>query len=121
MRSLPVRVFVHEDGLTQYWHLTGPWCYSVCVCPLPSFRVYVHEKGLTQYEHPLIDYYRGAVFMDKGGYRLVLKEMRAYRPTLDEVRKHDAFGLGGAGRSGDSWGSGSLISTVHPLGSDCSD
>eukprot|EP00197_Chlamydomonas_leiostraca_P015906 CAMPEP_0202881872 /NCGR_PEP_ID=MMETSP1391-20130828/37178_1 /ASSEMBLY_ACC=CAM_ASM_000867 /TAXON_ID=1034604 /ORGANISM="Chlamydomonas leiostraca, Strain SAG 11-49" /LENGTH=94 /DNA_ID=CAMNT_0049564625 /DNA_START=42 /DNA_END=322 /DNA_ORIENTATION=- len=49
---------------------------------LPSRWTAIYEKhndrwiytdsrtGEAQLEHPLIEYYRGAVFMDKGGYRV---------------------------------------------------
>lgn len=38
-----------------------------CVC-LAACRIYTDIKsGMAQLEHPLIEYYRGAVFMDKVG------------------------------------------------------
>lgn len=45
--------------------------------------------------HPIIEYYHGAVFMDSGGYRMLVKTMQAQPPTQEEVR------LQGAGQ-GDS-------------------
>ena len=37
--------------------------------------------------HPCIDYYRGAVFMDSGGYRQLLRNMEARPPAQEEVRR----------------------------------
>ena len=49
-------------------------------------RLYTHSvSGETQSEHPLLDYYRGAMFMDKGGYKLLLKNLEARKPGLEEV------------------------------------
>ncbi|GIM06762.1 hypothetical protein Vretimale_11029 [Volvox reticuliferus] len=38
------------------------------------------------HQHPSIDYYRGALFMDMGGYRVLLRNLEARPPTDEEVR-----------------------------------
>lgn len=42
-------------------------------------------QNTSQLEHPNIEYYRGAMFMDKGGYKQLLRNKEAKRPTLKEV------------------------------------
>lgn len=36
--------------------------------------------------HPCLDYYMGAIFMDRGGYKQLLANMDAMPPSQDEVR-----------------------------------
>jgi hypothetical protein len=49
-------------------------------------RVYTYlPTGDTTDLHPCIDYYRGAVFMDSGGYRSLLRNLAAHQPEQHEV------------------------------------
>ncbi|GLI60139.1 hypothetical protein VaNZ11_002211 [Volvox africanus] len=47
------------------------------------------------YLHPSIDYYRGALFMDMGGYRVLLRNLEARPPTDEEIaRMNEYFAIG---------------------------
>lgn len=62
--------------------------HPLCVPP-HTCRVYTdRHSGKMAYIHPLIEYYRGAVFMDSGGYRQLVKNMQAQPPEPEEVRGH---------------------------------
>jgi hypothetical protein len=55
---------------------------SHCLC-----RVYTDKAGQQHDQHPVYDYYIGAMFMDLGGYAQ-LKAIAAQRPpTAEEVRQ----------------------------------
>lgn len=41
--------------------------------------------GVTQWDHPLIGYYRGAIFMERGGYTELLERDQVKPPTEEEV------------------------------------
>ncbi|KXZ47232.1 hypothetical protein GPECTOR_37g238 [Gonium pectorale] len=74
--SLPARWVSKFDATSKRW-------------------VYTHTPtGETTYLHPCIDYYRGALFMDTGGYRQLLKNMEARAPTDEEIeRMNQYFGI----------------------------
>ncbi|GLC65579.1 hypothetical protein PLESTF_000315000 [Pleodorina starrii] len=44
-----------------------------------------HRIGETSTQHPCTEYYRGVLFMDMGGYRVLLKNLEAPPPTDEEV------------------------------------
>lgn len=52
-----------------------------------SCRLYTHApSGAQRATHPCLDYYLGAIFMDRGGYKQLCDNMQATPPTRDEVR-----------------------------------
>ncbi len=53
-------------------------------CPIKRIYTYL-PTGESTNQHPCIEYYRGALFMDMGGYRVLLKNLEARPPTDDEV------------------------------------
>ncbi|EFJ47851.1 hypothetical protein VOLCADRAFT_91473 [Volvox carteri f. nagariensis] len=51
--------------------------------------------GEVSAQHPSIDYYRGALFMDMGGYRVLLRNLEARPPTEEEInRMNEYFAIG---------------------------
>ena len=49
-------------------------------------RQYVNAvSGEKRFRHPLIDYYKGAIFMERGGYEELLEKDREQPPTMDDV------------------------------------
>ncbi|MEW5305723.1 MAG: hypothetical protein WDW36_008243 [Sanguina aurantia] len=66
--SLPAHWKAHFDSPTQKWVYTR------------------NGTGQTMNEHPSLDYYRGAVFMDRGGYRVLMRNMADHHPTPPEVQ-----------------------------------
>ncbi|GFR42771.1 hypothetical protein Agub_g3732, partial [Astrephomene gubernaculifera] len=60
--------------------------------PAQKRWAYTHTPtGEVTYLHPCIDYYRGALFMDTGGYRQLLKNMEARPPTDDEISRMNQY------------------------------
>lgn len=52
----------------------------------PRCRRYEHTpSGTVRDTHPVLDYYTGAVFMDRGGYKQLVDNLKAHPPTPDEV------------------------------------
>lgn len=52
-----------------------------CLC-----RVYTDKAGQQHDQHPVYDYYIGAMFMDVGGYAQLKAIAAARPPTAEEVR-----------------------------------
>lgn len=50
-------------------------------------RRYYHntKTNVTQWDHPLIGYYRGAIFMERGGYSELLERDQQNPPEEEEV------------------------------------
>ena len=49
-------------------------------------RQYVNAvSGEKRSRHPLIDYYKGAIFMERGGYEKLLEKDKQQPPTMDDV------------------------------------
>lgn len=60
---------------------------SAAAAPRHPRRWYAHApSGALRDTHPVQDYYTGAIFMDRGGYKQLLDNMAAHPPTQDEVR-----------------------------------
>jgi hypothetical protein len=79
---------------------------------------YTHAPSGAQREaHPILDYYIGAIFMDRGGYRQLLENLAARPPAQGEVRR--AWGqarrkaAGGCGHAPDAICSSLLRAFLH--------
>jgi hypothetical protein len=46
----------------------------------------IEEDVMVSPTHPLLEYYRGAAFMDQGGYRRLVRSIRARPPDPKAVR-----------------------------------
>ncbi|GMH39482.1 hypothetical protein BSKO_07380 [Bryopsis sp. KO-2023] len=49
------------------------------------------ETGETQWQHPMIGYYKGAIFMERGGYTQLLANDQASPPTEEEISGMAAY------------------------------
>ena len=64
--------------------------------PPPTTRLYTSSSGHTSLIHPLLDYYHGAAFMDRGGYRRLVRSLKAHPPEQLQVsRGVKSVGMGG--------------------------
>eukprot|EP00798_Chlamydomonas_sp_ICE-L_P026011 gene26011-11707_t len=66
------------DSLPKHWSArfdedSSKWLYAQ------------DGSGVIHYEHPLIDYYKGALFMDRGGYKKLIKAKEENPPAEEEI------------------------------------
>jgi hypothetical protein len=53
---------------------------------LNPIRSYISPSSSSTDLHPLVEYYRGAAFMDLGGYKALLRSIKTNPPPQELVR-----------------------------------